>query len=54
MTKSPAAVEMNASSGLAVVIPLAPKEMAWTRLLCDLRSLPPGSEIILVGTHGPV
>ena len=38
---------------LAVVIPVAPAEIAWRRLLVDLRPLPRGAEVILVGTESP-
>jgi hypothetical protein len=38
---------------LAVVIPVAPGDDAWTALIDDLRSLPPGAEIVLAGAAPP-
>ena len=38
---------------VAVIIPVAPAETTWRRLLIDLGPLPPGAEVILVGTKEP-
>lgn len=37
----------------AVIIPLAPGELCWGNLVCDLKDLPRGSEVILVGPSAP-
>jgi hypothetical protein len=38
---------------LSVVVPVAPGEDAWTRLLPDFASLPKGGEILFVGPERP-
>jgi hypothetical protein len=36
---------------VSVIVPIAPGETRWMDLLRDLRSLPPGAEVFLVGTE---
>lgn len=38
---------------LSIIIPFAPNDAAWKALLPDLKTLPPGAEIILVAASEP-
>lgn len=44
---------MNVLRELAVIIPVAPGDTAWTALVADLKSLPLESEILFVGPELP-
>lgn len=43
----------NPLSRLSVIVPLSPREQAWTRLVHDLQALPAGAELLFVGPKPP-
>lgn len=43
----------SALHNLAVIVPLAPEDRAWTALVADFQGLPPGAEVIFTGPRPP-